>query len=77
MNVFRDKCFQVFNIFPHSGICGSTPSPRKLKLLVAMTALPIVNVAFTIIGASELGTICLNIIDKSDEPSARAESTNS
>ncbi|MNN82473.1 hypothetical protein D3C81_1994110 [compost metagenome] len=59
-------------MLPHSGICGSTPSPRKLKLLVEMTAVPMVSVALTIIGAMELGTMCLKRIDVSLEPKARA-----
>src|SRR5699024_4583259 len=77
MDWSQDTYFLLLKYSPHSGICGSTPNPKKLKLLVAITAVPMVNDALTIIGAKELGTTCMKIIFHSDSPSALAASTNS
>ena len=66
-----------FSMFPHDGVGGWMPRPRKDRVDSAMIAAATPSVAATMIGASAFGRMCLRMIRMSLAPMARAASTNS
>ena len=60
---------------PHVGVGGFTPTPRKLKEASAIIAAPRLNVAATMMGAKELGSICPIIMRELEAPMDRAANT--
>jgi hypothetical protein len=62
---------------PHVGVVGFTPKPRNDRPASARIANGIISVAWTISGATALGSISLNMIRTSLIPTARAATTYS
>ena len=52
----------LVSIFPHVGIGGCMPNPKKLRTDSSKMTLPTVKVVATIMGERELGRIWANII---------------
>ena len=61
-------------IEPHSGVGGLMPRPMKLRLAIARMDPAIDSVACTMMGAMQLGRMCLRMMRLSLAPMARAAS---
>ena len=68
----RINSLPLASMEPHSAVGGEMPRPIKLRLAQLRIALPILMVTRTIIGARQLGMICLTMMFRSDAPAARA-----
>ena len=64
----------MLTIEPHSGVGGLMPRPMKLRLAMARMDPAMDSVACTMMGAMQLGRMCLRMMRLSLAPMARAAS---
>ena len=65
------------SMLPQVGAGGGTPRPRKLRALSDSSTQPNIEVASTVIGATQFGRIWRTIVKISELPITREASTNS